>query len=78
MTVDDIFEKFGTNATLGKAIERDAVRASEMRKRGSIPIQYWMKLVHNAPQFGVDDLLYADLVDAHTPDEFRVKGWKRK
>ena len=63
-TVDDIFSALGGTGALAKIIEVKHSAASEMRRRGSIPVRYWPQLIEGARAAGVSidsDLL----VDVH-------------
>lgn len=69
-TVDDVFRAFGGPTTVARALNlKGASTASEMRRRGSIPVDYWQRLVEVAPDFGVCNLTYEKLVSMHTTAE---------
>lgn len=74
MTVDDIFKCFGSATALGEAIGRNAVRAAEMRSRGSIAPKYWARLVDAARDRGFDDITFEALAEAHARDPHESKG----
>jgi hypothetical protein len=66
-SVDDVFTAFGGPTTLARALSlKGASTASEMKRRGSIPVDYWRRLVEVAPEFGVSGLTYEKLVSMHT------------
>lgn len=44
MTITDLFAELGGPAVVGKMIGVSTVHASLMRRRGSIPANYWEKL----------------------------------
>lgn len=71
-TVDDVFRAFGGPTALARALSlKGPSTASEMRRRCSIPVEYWQRLVHVAPAFGVDGLTYEKLVSMHSPERER-------
>ncbi len=47
-TVSDIFDAFGGPAAVARAIKVRPSTASEMKRRGSIPAEYWRDLVAGA------------------------------
>lgn len=66
-SVDDVFTAFGGPTTVARALALKSVStASEMRRRRSIPVDYWQRLVEVAPDFGVAGLTYEKLVSMHT------------
>jgi hypothetical protein len=65
MTVNDVFERFGSATALGEAIGRNPVRAAEMRARGSIAPKYWPKLVAVAQERGFHEITFESLARAH-------------
>ncbi|WP_420703535.1 carph-isopro domain-containing protein [Brucella intermedia] len=70
--VDDIFEKFGGTMAFARAIEIKPSAASEMRRRKSIPVRYWPRLIGVA--FEKDIVLTNDmLVNMHVLNE-QAKG----
>lgn len=54
--VSDIFDVFGGNASVGRIIGVAPSTASEMKRRESIPVEYWPKLVTGARQIGREDI----------------------
>lgn len=46
-TIDDIFDVFGGTSAFAHVIERGQSTASEMRRRGSIPVEHWPKLIES-------------------------------
>lgn len=69
ITVEKIFNDFGGPTKLGRAIGVAPSTASEMKRRASIPVDYWPKLVAAAPDHGVEGLTNDKLVEAHTADQ---------
>lgn len=76
MTITDLFEKFQTAKALGEAIGRNANRAAEMRKRGSIAPKYWPALIAAAEARGVS-LTYEDLVRMHATSVRKTRASRR-
>lgn len=67
-TISDIIEAFETDANFGRAcgVERNpASRAADMRRRESIPVEYWPRLIEAAAALGRDDLTSDVLVRVH-------------
>lgn len=54
--VGDIFELFGGNAAVARVLGVGPSTASEMKRRESIPVEYWPALVDAAKHLGNDDL----------------------
>lgn len=48
--VDEIFEKLGGTTAFARAVEIKPSAASEMRRRGSIPVRYWPRLISVAKE----------------------------
>jgi hypothetical protein len=66
-SVDDVFAAFGGPTTVARALDlKGPSTASEMKRRSSIPVNYWERLVEVAPDFGVTGLTYEKLVRMHT------------
>lgn len=68
-TVNDVFREFGGPTALGRAIGVNPSTASEMRRRRSIPVDYWPRLVAAAHERGIDGLDYKTLVEMHAPEQ---------
>lgn len=49
-TLDDLFRAFGGTSSLGRVIGKGQSTASEMRRRGNIPVAYWPRLIEAAAQ----------------------------
>jgi len=64
-SVDDIFSQFEKATPFAKALGLKPSTASEMRRRRSIPVRYWPKLVKIARRRGIN-LDYNTLVSIHT------------
>jgi hypothetical protein len=68
-SVDDIFRELGGTGAVAKIIDVKQSAASEMRRRGSIPVRYWPQLVSGASSAGViidNDFLVS--LHAHSPE----------
>lgn len=65
-TVEAVFKKFGGPAAFSRAIGIKPSAASEMKRRASIPVEYWQKLVAAAKERGVHELTYEKLVKLHS------------
>jgi hypothetical protein len=65
-TVDDIFTTLGGTGAVAKIIGVKHSAASEMRRRGSIPVRYWPALMQGARELAVS--IDSDtLVTIHQP-----------
>lgn len=51
-TVSDIFDVFGGNAAVARILKTMPSTASEMKRRESIPVEYWPTLVAEAERLG--------------------------
>lgn len=71
-TVDEVFVAFGGPTALARAIGIKTSAASEMRRRKSIPVDYWKDLVGAAEESGIAGVSYETLVTIHTPERERV------
>lgn len=66
-TVDDIFNEFGGPTAVGKVLGKEPSTASEMKRRGSIPVEYWPQLIAAAQERGIE-LDYGRLVSIHVAE----------
>jgi len=67
-TVSDIFNTFGGTSATARAMGVKQSAASEMKRRGSIPVRYWPALIESAQRGGID--LNSDiLVRVHAEQE---------
>jgi len=64
-TLDEIFEAFGGPAAVGRALNKSTEHAASMRRRGSIPFEYWPTLLAEARKLDIQDLDYEQLVLIH-------------
>ena len=68
-SVDDIFRELGGTGAVAKIIDVKQSAASEMRRRGSIPVRYWPQLVSGAASAGVTiDNDFLVNLHAHSPE----------
>jgi hypothetical protein len=66
-TVEDVFLGFeGTSAFAG-ALGLNLSTASEMRRRSSIPVRYWPKLIEAARERSIEGITNDSLVAMHIP-----------
>jgi hypothetical protein len=64
-SISAILDALGGNAAVARGIDAKPSAISEMRRRRSIPVQYWPSLVRFAASQGIE-LTNDDLVAAHT------------
>ncbi len=65
VTVPDIFEKFGGPTAVAAALEVRTSTASEMKRRGSIPVKHWPKLIDAARERGIEGVSADTLTRIH-------------
>lgn len=72
--VDDIFTKLGGTGAVARIIDVKHSAASEMRRRGSIPVRYWPMLIEGARASGVaidsDILMSVHIPPPLAPERF--------
>jgi hypothetical protein len=66
-TIDEIFAGFSGTSAFAVALGLNLSTASEMRRRSSIPVRYWPKLVEAARERGLDGITFDSLVAMHVP-----------
>ncbi|RAI42800.1 hypothetical protein [Rhodoplanes roseus] len=64
-TLDSLFISLGGPAEVGRIIGKSTEHAASMRRRGSIPVEYWPALVAAAEEKQIVDLTYEALVAMH-------------
>jgi hypothetical protein len=69
MTVADIFDAFKGPAAIGRAIGKSTEHAASMRRRASIPVRYWPRLINAARAAGIDGINHETLTQAHSAAE---------
>lgn len=62
---DDIFEAFGGNSALARAIGVKISTAGEMRRRGTVPPEHWLKLMRAAEERGIVGISAEILVEMY-------------
>jgi len=65
-SVEEIFVALGGTGAVARLLEVGHSTASEMRRRGSIPVRYWPRLVAVATERAVEGISNDSLVDMHT------------
>lgn len=65
-SVSSIFETLGGPTKVARILGVGFTTASEMKRRGSIPVKYWPKLVDACASKGVNGVTYERLVTIHT------------
>lgn len=63
-TVPEIIDQLGGTTAFGRAIAVKQSAASEMKRRKSIPVTYWPKVIEAATALG-KPVTYDDLVRIH-------------
>lgn len=64
-TVSDLITALGGNAAVSRVLDhKHASTVSEWRRRGSIPVEHWPRLVEAAAERGIR-LTYEQLVTMH-------------
>jgi len=73
-SVPDIFDALGGPAAVSRLISVNGSTASEMKRRESIPPEYWAALVEAAKAAGRDDITYESLALIHAQAKGRLPG----
>ena len=61
-------DAFGGVAAFGRVIDKGASSASEMKRRGTVPVRYWPKLIRAARAAGITGVNAETLMRLHAPD----------
>lgn len=69
LSISDIFSALGGNAEVARAIGVGPSTASEMKRRGRIPVEYWRALIRLAKAKGVSEVDAEMLVRLHARKE---------
>jgi hypothetical protein len=56
--VSDLFDAFGGQAAVARVLNVGASTASEMKRRQSIPAEYWPELVSEASRRGISGVTF--------------------
>jgi hypothetical protein len=65
-SVSTIFETLGGPTRVARILDVGFSTASEMKRRGSIPVKYWPQLVAACESQGIEGINYQRLVEIHT------------
>ena len=68
-SVSDIFSVLGGNAEVARGLGVRASTASEMKRRGRIPAEYWRALIRMAKAKGIAEIDAEKLVRLHAREE---------
>lgn len=68
-TASELIDRFGGPTAFGKAIDVRPSAASEMKRRQSIPVVYWQRLVEAAHERAFEDVTYESLTVMHSPPQ---------
>lgn len=66
-TVSDLISAFGGATEFSRAIGAKPSTASEMKRRGSIPVNWWPLIVEEAARRGIGGVTYESLTYMHAP-----------
>lgn len=64
-TISDIIDAFGGNTRFAELIGKKPSTASEMKRRGSIPVEYWPTLIRAAEGAGIQGITSERLMLMH-------------
>ena len=64
-SLDDLFRAFGGPANLGRALGISTEHAAAMKRRRSIPVRYWLPLIHAARVSGKTTVTFETLTRLH-------------
>lgn len=64
-TVEEVFAGFGGTSAFAGALGLNLSTASEMRRRSSIPVRYWPKLIDAARERDITGIDNNSLVEMH-------------
>lgn len=65
-SLKDLVDEFGGTTAFAASIQVNVSTASEMKRRGSVPVRYWPLLIAAAGERGLP-LTYDQLVAIHSP-----------
>lgn len=66
-SLKDLVDELGGTTAFAASIHVNVSTASEMKRRGSVPVRYWPSLIAAAEERGVP-LTYDMLVAIHSPN----------
>ena len=64
-TIGDLIEKFGGSTKFAAIIGKNPSTASEMKRRGSIPVEYWPAVLSAARECGFKEVTIEKLMELH-------------
>lgn len=64
-TISDLIDAFGGSTRFAAVIGKNPSTASEMKRRGSIPVEYWPKVIDGARDAGIHGISNDTLVQLH-------------
>lgn len=67
-TIDELFQQMGGPTAVARILAVGVSTASEMKRRGSVPVRYWPKLITHAQSQGTP-LTESDLLAAHVASD---------
>lgn len=70
-TVPELIDAFGGNAAFAKVIGKGPSTASEQRRSGSVPNEYWDLVIAAAREAGIPGVTWKSLGLMHIPAERR-------
>lgn len=76
ITFDEIFEAFGGPAQVGRLLDITTEHAVQMRRRGSIPPEHWVRLVEAAREKSIVGVTHETLIAARSSKP-PVRGLKQ-
>ncbi len=76
-TVPDLIEAFGGPTDFARVIGKGPSTASEQKRSGSIPVEYWDLVIAGASAAGIPGVTYEALARMHIPAERRVSSEAR-
>ncbi len=62
--IESFFQAFAGPANFGRAIGVSTEHAAQMRRRRSIPADYWPRLIEAARERGIDGITFESLAEA--------------
>jgi len=74
MLIADVFAALGGTASVARALGVGASTASEMKRRGRIPAEYWRDLLRMARATGHPDITADLLVELHAREPTGIAG----
>lgn len=67
--IPTLFDEIGGPGKVAELLSVKPSAASEMKRRGSIPVRYWPRLVDVCKELGIRGVNYDVLVDMHQKAE---------